>query len=195
MFTFELALVNTIELELAEIKPALEAAQKAVSNINKKQLNEIKALRKPPKVVEMTLNCVLTLMGIKTKDYKDVQKAVGRKDFIPQILKFNTMKIQERTRKKIQKKYLAEEDFTFERANKASKVAGPLVQWVYAQIKVAHLLDATNVMDVKNAILIVGFTRDCFNGKEIDFLPDEIMNLIFEKISRCARYEIYLQIK
>ena len=37
-----------VTFKLIEAKPALEAAQKAVSNINKKQLNEIKALRNPP---------------------------------------------------------------------------------------------------------------------------------------------------
>merc|ERR1712130_629092 len=105
---------KAVEAELAEAKPALEAAQKAVSNINKKQLNEIKALKKPPKMVEMTLNCVLTLMGIKTKDWKDVQKILGGKDFIPQILKFDTNKVAEKTRKKIQKKYLSDEEFTYE---------------------------------------------------------------------------------
>merc|ERR1711936_311936 len=55
---------KAVEAELAEAKPALEAAQKAVSNINKKQLQELKALKKPPKMVEMTLNCVMTIMGI-----------------------------------------------------------------------------------------------------------------------------------
>lgn len=40
----------TVEQELAEAKPALEAAQKAVSNINRKQLNEFKRIRNPPKL-------------------------------------------------------------------------------------------------------------------------------------------------
>merc|ERR1712113_1173422 len=137
---------SAVEAELAEAKPALEAAQKAVSNINKKQLNEIKALKKPPKMVDMTLNCVLTLMGIKTNNWKDVQKILGGKDFIPQILKFDTNKVKEKTRKTIQKKYLENEDFTFERVNKASRVAGPLVLWVKSQVKFAHLLDSVEPM-------------------------------------------------
>merc|ERR1712228_152335 len=95
---------KAVEAELAEAKPALEAAQKAVSNINKKQLQELKALKKPPKMVEMTLNCVMTLMGIKAKEWKDVQKILGGKDFIPKILKFDTNQVAEKTRKKIQKK-------------------------------------------------------------------------------------------
>merc|ERR1712228_473785 len=84
-----------VEAELAEAKPALEAAQKAVSNINKKQLNEIKVLRNPPKMVDFTMRAVAVLMG-----------------------------------KKLNKEYLSNEEFTYERVNKASKVAGPLVLWV-----------------------------------------------------------------
>merc|ERR1712113_717141 len=106
---------SAVEAELAEAKPALEAAQKAVSNINKKQLNEIKALKKPPQMVEMTMNCVVTLMGKKIKNWKDVQKLLGSNDFIPSILKFDTNSVKEKVRKKIQKTYLSHEDFTFER--------------------------------------------------------------------------------
>merc|ERR1712115_662130 len=94
---------SAVEAELAEAKPALEAAQKAVSNINKKQLNEIKALKKPPQMVEMTMNCVVTLMGKKIKNWKDVQKLLGSNDFIPSILKFDTNSVKEKVRKKIQK--------------------------------------------------------------------------------------------
>merc|ERR1712113_381646 len=75
-----------VQAELAEAKPALEAAQKAVSNINKKQLNEIKALKKPPKMVDMTMRAVAVLMGRKIKDWKQVQKMLGGNDFIPSIL-------------------------------------------------------------------------------------------------------------
>ena len=54
---------QAIEAELCEAKPALERAQKAVSNINKKQLNEIKFRRNPGRPIEMTLNAVMELMG------------------------------------------------------------------------------------------------------------------------------------
>eukprot|EP01083_Nonionella_stella_P096780 272139_1 len=132
---------NDVESELAEAKPALEAAQKAVSNINKKQLNEIKSLKKPPQVVDMTMRAVGTLMGKKIKAWKDVQKMLGSNDFIPAILKFDTNKVKEKTRKKINKDFMSNPDFTFERVNKASKVAGPLVLWVKSQVKMADLLD------------------------------------------------------
>ena len=51
-----------VENELKEAKPALEAAQKAVSGISRKQLDEIRALKKPPEPVEKTLLAVCMLM-------------------------------------------------------------------------------------------------------------------------------------
>ncbi len=135
-----------VESELVEAKPALESAQKAVSNINKKQLNEIKCLKNPPKLIEFTMNAVAVLIGKKIKDWKGMQKLLASNSFIPSILKFDTNKVKEKTRKKLNKCYLSNEDFTFERVNKASKVAGPLVIWVKSQVKFAHLLDSVEPM-------------------------------------------------
>eukprot|EP01083_Nonionella_stella_P164362 543700_1 len=115
-------------------------------NINKKQLNEIKALRNPPKLVDFTMRAVATLMGRKIKTWKDVQKMLGKNDFIPSILKFDTNNIGNKIRKKLNKDYLSNEEFNFERVNKASKVAGPLVMWVRSQVKFAHLLDSVEPM-------------------------------------------------
>merc|ERR1719320_2235019 len=89
---------------------------------------------------------VCTLMGRKIRSWKEVQKMLGDKNFIPMILKFDTNKVSEKVRKKINRRYISNEEFTFERANKASKVAGPLVMWVKAQVKFAHLLDSVEPM-------------------------------------------------
>ena len=90
----------------------------------------------------MTFNAVALLMGKKIRDWKGMQKWTGRSDFIPSVLKFDTNKVKEKTRKKVEKKYLRLEDFNYERVNKASKVAGPLVLWVKAQVKFSYLLDS-----------------------------------------------------
>eukprot|EP01084_Bolivina_argentea_P022715 42232_1 len=120
-----------VEAELAEAKPALEEAQRAVSNINKKQLAEIRAFRNPPKMVNFTMRAVATLMGKKIKTWKDVQQMLASNhDFMVSILRFDTNMITQKIRKKLNKDFLSNEEFTFERVNKASKVAGPLVMWV-----------------------------------------------------------------
>jgi hypothetical protein len=42
-----------VERELAEIQPMVEFAQKAVGNIKKDHLSELKSLRMPPKPVSL----------------------------------------------------------------------------------------------------------------------------------------------
>ena len=89
----------------------------------------------------MTLNAVTILMNNKVKDWKRMRKVMASRLFIPSILKLDTSEIEEKTRKMIVKEFMSNEDFTFERVNKKSKVAGPLVLWVKAQLKFAELLD------------------------------------------------------
>eukprot|EP01083_Nonionella_stella_P219455 786117_1 len=122
--------------KLASGKSELEAAKKAVSNINQEQLNEIKALKEPPKLVDMTMRAVATLMCI------DVQEMLASNDFIPSILKFtyDTNKATTEHQKKIKKEFLSNHDFTFERVNSECKVCGPLVKWVRSQVRMVGLL-------------------------------------------------------
>ena len=129
---------------------ALEAAKKAVSNINKKQLNEIAVIRNAPFMLEMTMNAVAILIGKKIKDWKRMKKLMARQDFIQVILKFDTDKITKRHRKKILKYYFSNEDFTFERANKASKVAGSLLLWVKAHVHMSCFLNEGNIISKAN---------------------------------------------
>ncbi|KAI7522414.1 Dynein heavy chain, partial [Hortaea werneckii] len=44
-------------------------------------------------------------------------------------------------RVKMRRDYLSNDDFTFERVNRASKACGPLVQWVEAQVNYSEILD------------------------------------------------------
>lgn len=50
-------------------------------------------------------------------------------------------------------KYVKHEDFNEERANKASKVAGPLVKWVKSQVKYSELLDIVRPMQKEIKVL------------------------------------------
>eukprot|EP01084_Bolivina_argentea_P141294 248304_1 len=140
-----------VEAELSEGKIPLKAAQKAVSNINKKQLNEIKAecYRNPPKLIELTFFALFTLMGKKIRRWPDCIKLFAANQFIPSILTFDSSTIESKTRKIMNKKYLTNEQFTFKRINKASKVCGPLVLWIKSQIKYAGLLDSVEPMTVE----------------------------------------------
>jgi len=140
------------ESELAEAKPLLEAAQKLVSTISKTQLNEIRVLKKPPAVVELVMSAVTVMLGNKIKSWKDIQKILSKPTFVASIIEFKTISLKKKTREEC-KKYVKHQDFNEERANKASKVAGPLVKWVKSQVKYSELLDIVRPMQKEIKVL------------------------------------------
>jgi len=154
---------DVVEKELAEAKPALEAAKEAVSNINRRQLEEIKALRKPPELVEMTMKAVCIMMSKKADDWAAIGKIIGDAKFIPSILNFDTSTITEKQREKINKECFSNENFNYDRVNNSSRACGPLVLWIQSQVKFAHLLDSVEPMQKEIKDL-----RDKLKGKQTE---------------------------
>merc|ERR1712176_1122400 len=72
--------------------------------------------------------------------------------FIPSMLQFETIKLKKKMREECVK-YTVHEDFNEERANRASKVAGPLVKWVKSQVKYSELLDIVRPMQKEIKVL------------------------------------------
>lgn len=172
------------EAELAEAKPLMEAAKKLVSRINKKQLDEIRVLKKPPAVVELVCSAVAIMLGNEIASWRDIQKVMGDRKFIPSMLQFDTMRLKRKTREECVK-YTKHEDFNEERANKASKVAGPLVKWVKSQIKYSELLDIVRPMQKEIKVLRKRLDK---KQKQLKVIV-ELVNELESKISR-ARADI-----
>ena len=59
------------EDDLAEAIPLLESAIKALNTLKKSDLDEVKAMAKPPGGVVLTLTAVCHLMGVKPDKIKD----------------------------------------------------------------------------------------------------------------------------
>merc|ERR1711997_452473 len=77
---------------------------------------------------------------------------MAKSTFIKEMLQFDTMRLKRRTREEV-KKYIEREDFNEHRANKASKVAGPLVKWVKSQVRYSELLDIVRPMQKEIRVL------------------------------------------
>jgi len=172
------------EKELAQAKPLLEEAKKLVSTISKKQLDEIRVLKKPPAVVELVMSAVAVMLGNKIKSWRDIQKVISNSKFVPSILNFDTMSLKKKTREEVVK-YVKHEDFNEERANKASKVAGPLVKWVKSQVKYSELLDIVRPMQKEIKVLRKKLDKKQKQSK----MCRQVINDLELKISK-ARSEI-----
>ena len=136
---------NQVEKELDEARPLLEAAKALVSSMQKRDLDEIRALKKPPPVVELVMSSVVIILGNKVQSWRDIQKVLSNSKFVPSVMQFDTMTLKKKTRLEAVK-YCKHEDYNEERANKASKCCGPLVKWVKSQIKYSEILDIVRPM-------------------------------------------------
>ncbi|POS87247.1 cytoplasmic dynein-like protein 1 heavy chain 1 [Erysiphe pulchra] len=128
--------------DLAKAEPAVQEAAKSVQNIKRQHLTELRSMSNPPQGVKLALDAVCTLLGHKVDNWKAVQAVVRRDDFIANIVLYkNDEKMTKGLRIKMRNDYLSNDDFTFEKVNRASKACGPLVQWVQAQVEYSEILD------------------------------------------------------
>jgi dynein heavy chain 1, cytosolic len=131
-----------VQNDLARAEPAVAAAQQSVSNIKRQHLTEVRSMGNPPAGVKLALESVCTLLGHRVDSWKTIQGLVRRDDFIASIVHYeNERQMTPNLRAKMRSHYLSNEDFTYERVNRASKACGPLVQWVQAQVDFSEILD------------------------------------------------------
>lgn len=128
--------------DLAKAEPAVVEAQRSVQNIKRQHLTEVRSMQNPPAGVKLALESVCTLLGHKAVDWKSILSIVRRDDFIASIVNYdNERQMTPQHRVKMRRDYLSNDDFTFEKVNRASKACGPLVQWVEAQVTYSEILD------------------------------------------------------
>ncbi|KAJ8598469.1 hypothetical protein CTAYLR_010108 [Chrysophaeum taylorii] len=156
------------EAALAEAEPAVERARAAVGAINRKQLDEVRALRTPPVAVRRTLEAVEVLMGLlapsssfsyAAPNWDEVRKLTRRGDFIGTVVAFEPSQLREA--EYVKERYLAPSETTLRELTKAaravdpdakpvealepaavakaSKACGPLVEWAASQIAYADV--------------------------------------------------------
>ncbi|CZT42301.1 dynein heavy chain [Rhynchosporium secalis] len=128
--------------DLASAEPAVLEAKKSVSNIKRQHLTEVRSMGNPPAGVKLALDSVCTLLGHKVDSWKTIQGIIRRDDFIASIVTYDNEKNMTKSlRIKMRNEYISNEDFTYEKVNRASKACGPLVQWVQAQVNYSEILD------------------------------------------------------
>lgn len=70
------------EHELLNATPALEAANKAVAELSKDDVTELKKTQNPNSATELTLRCILTYLGYSKVDWGQAQKAMADINFL-----------------------------------------------------------------------------------------------------------------
>ncbi|GLD93495.1 hypothetical protein PINS_up002087 [Pythium insidiosum] len=146
---------KVVEADLAEAEPALLDAQASVNSIRKSQLDEIRALARPPNAVKMTLEAVAIMLGETSLDWADLRKFIRRDDFISQVVNFDSEKLTSRQRQVIQTNYIDNTDeFEYEKVNRASKACGPLYKWIVSQLNYTRILHSIQPLREEVQVLI-----------------------------------------
>ena len=81
---------------MAKAKPALVAAEKAVNELNKDDITELKKVNNPIKAVSLALECTLVYLGYKSCDWKTAQKALADMKFLERLRNYDRDNIPEK---------------------------------------------------------------------------------------------------
>ena len=153
---------DTVERELSEAEPALMSAKQSVQNIRKTQLDEVRALARPPKAVQLTMEMVSIMIGESNIDWTEIRKVIRRDDFIATVVNFDPLSLTPKQIKTVQDNYLSNSDIDYAAVDRASKACGPLYQWASSQIKYATILkkikplrDEMAALELKSQDLVV----------------------------------------
>lgn len=131
---------EVVEKELADAEPALVSAKQSVQNIRKAQLDEVRALTKPPNAVKMTMEMVCVMLGEGSTDWAEIRKSIRKEDFIPSVVNFDPLQLTQKQIKAVQDNYLSHAELDYASVDRASKACGPLFNWAQSQIKYATIL-------------------------------------------------------
>jgi len=140
------AMKESCEADLAEAMPALEKAVKALKNLKKSDLDEIKVMQRPPPGVKLTMEALCLMFGIKPDKVKDPdggtkkiddywapakKDLLGNSKFLDELFNYDKDNIDERVIAKISK-FVQMPDFQVEKVYKQSVAAAGLASWVHA---------------------------------------------------------------
>ena len=116
--------------DLDKAMPALEAAQKALELLNKKDMAEVKMYQKPPKAVERTIEAVMVLRKSEAS-WAEGKKQLGDPNFLVQLVNYDKDGLTESILSKVSK-YTKDPEFDPEIVGNVSKAAKSLCMWVRA---------------------------------------------------------------
>ena len=134
------AMSAELSRELAVVEPLLEGARDAVGKISQVDLSEMRSYRTPPPIVMRVLEAVkIILEGVVPRaeiQWKDVSQFCKNNEFVARVRDFDS-EMSPSTHQYLVRTFVEDTAFSAEAATRASAAAGPLYQWVMAQVDAA----------------------------------------------------------
>eukprot|EP00760_Papus_ankaliazontas_P005952 PhM_4_TR1281/c1_g1_i2/m.7199/K10408/DNAH; dynein heavy chain, axonemal len=124
------AMKNDCQIELDKAMPSYNAAVSALQNLNKRDIDEVKAFTNPPTRVVDVLASVQLLLG-QPPGWDNAKKMMSDMQFITKLREYDKDNIPEKTVKAIQK-YVKDDNLAPDVVGKSSSAARSLCLWVRA---------------------------------------------------------------
>ncbi|KAI8810783.1 dynein heavy chain and region D6 of dynein motor-domain-containing protein [Cladochytrium replicatum] len=138
----------SIEKELSEVDPIVQAAKAAVGDIKSESLTEIRSLRAPPPAIRDVLEGVLRLMGVLDMSWNSMKGFLGKRTVKDEIMNFEVRNVSSQIRESVEQ-LIKEKKESFDEANirRASIAAAPLAMWVKAVLRYSSVLSSIGPME------------------------------------------------
>lgn len=144
------AIKEDAEADLAKALPALKAATKCLNELQRSDIDEIKAMRNPPGGVRLTMEVVCIVFkeapkkkmvdGKRVLDYWDSGKGLiqNAKKFLEKLINFDKDAMEEKVVKKMAP-YMENPEFTPDRIEQVSKACRAVCMWCHAMFTYYHV--------------------------------------------------------
>ena len=90
-----------VEEELSEVQPLIDAARKAVGNIKKDNIAEIRSLKMPPDAIRDVLEGVLMVLGQQDTSWNNMKTFLGKGSVKDDIINYDAHKITPEIRARV----------------------------------------------------------------------------------------------
>nr|ADI46856.1 DHC1bf [Volvox carteri f. nagariensis] len=139
-----------VEEELSEVQPLIDAARKAVGNIKKDNIAEIRSLKMPPDAIRDVLEGVLMILGQQDTSWNNMKTFLGKSSVKDDIINYDAHKITPEIRARAEK-LLAAKGNSFEEAviRRVSVAAAPMAQWVKANLEFSKVLQRVSPLEAE----------------------------------------------
>ncbi|GLI62890.1 cytoplasmic dynein 1b heavy chain [Volvox africanus] len=139
-----------VEEELSEVQPLIDAARKAVGNIKKDNISEIRSLKMPPDAIRDVLEGVLMILGQQDTSWNNMKTFLGKSSVKDDIINYDAHKITPEIRARVDK-LLASKGNSFEEAviRRVSVAAAPMAQWVKANLEFSKVLQRVSPLEAE----------------------------------------------
>ena len=116
--------------ELEKLHPELQDANNQISQLNKSDIVEMKAIRSPPKALQDVAEATCILFA-KAPSYKNFLVLTADMNFTQNLVNYDIDSVSDYSLKELEK-YMSQSTYTPDYTNKVSKTGGALCSWTRA---------------------------------------------------------------